>query len=164
MDPLPTLDVLLTDATTGKDRLTRAVESAIAAALADLAAIEAFDKATGPEHVLWFDRPVAMAVRALYEAWVSAAEALQGRAAAAVARAGPMTGRDKLEYAVGKTMARLSITVDDLEESVRDGIEGRETRFASVEEMRRELLHTNVPRPGPDAVRAVEPVPAGSGA
>ena len=164
MDPLPTLDVLLNDPATGKDRLTRAVESAVTAALAELAAIEAFDAASAPTQALWFDRPAATAVRALYEAWVGTAEGLQARAALAIARAGPMVGTDKLEYAVGKTVARLSITLDDMEESVRDGIEGRVTRFASVEEMRRELLRPVVSRPGTGAVPSVEPMAAGGGA
>jgi len=164
MDPLPTLDVLLNDPATGKDRLTRAVESAVAAALAELAAIEAFDAASAPAGALWFDRPVATAVRRLYEAWVAMAEALHARAAAAVGRAGPMVGTDKLEYAVGKTLARLSITIDDMEESVHDGIEGRVKRFSSVEEMRRALLRTDVSRPGAGAVPPAEPVATGSGA
>ena len=135
MDPLPTLDVLLSDPATGKDRLTRAVESAIAAALAELSAVEAFDKATAPD-LYQFDRPVAAAVRHLFEGWVSTAEPLGARVAAAVGLAGPMRGADKLEYAVGKTMARLSITLDDHEQSLRDVVEGR---TISLEELRREL-------------------------
>ena len=136
MDPLPTLDVLLTDGATGKDRLTRAVESAAAAAVAELAAIEAFDAASAPENVYWFDRPVATAVRALYEAWLPAAAALEVRVKAAAARAGPMAGADQLHRVVGRTMARLSISLEDHEESIRDVAEGR---MLSLEEVRREL-------------------------
>ena len=136
MDPLPTLDVLLNDAATGKDRLTRAVESAVAAAVAELAAIEAFDAASAPESAYQFDRPVAEAVRRLYEAWVAVAEPLEARVAAAVARAGPMAGVDVLHRKVGRTLARLTISLDDLAEGIREVIEGRPTY--SVEEVRRE--------------------------
>ena len=136
MDPLPTLDVLLNDPATGKDRLTRAVESAVTAALAELAAIEAFDAASAPESVYQFDRPVATAVRALYEAWVAVAEPLESRLAAAFARAGPIVGAELLHRKVGRTLARLTITLDDDEQSIRDEIEGR---TYSVEEVRREL-------------------------
>ena len=163
MDPLPTLDVLLNDAATGKDRLTRAVESAIAAAIAELAAIEAFDAASSPESAYQFDRPVATAVRSLYEAWVAVAEPLEARVAAAVARAGPVDGADVLRRKVGRTLARLTISLDDMETSVADWFEGRVTSFASVEEMRRELLHPTVQRSGPGPISASEPVGAGSG-
>ena len=166
MDPLPTLDVLLaaTDPVTGKDRLTRAVEAAIAGTIAELEAIEAVDAASGPASAYLFDRPVATAVRAMFEAWVAVAEPLEVRVADAVARAGPMKGSDLLRRKVGRTLARLTITLEDEEQSVQDLADGRVTRFASVEEMRRELLRTDVPRSGPGAVRPVEPVGAGSGA
>ncbi len=164
MDPLPALDLMLSDAETGKDRLTRAVQSAVAAALAELVAVEAFEGATASFGAYHFDRPVATAVRGLFEAWVSAAEALQGRVADATVRAGRMAGADKLEYAIGKTLARLSVSLDDMEQSALDGIEGRETRYASVEEMRRELLHPRVPGPGAGPTPPAEPVVAGGGA
>ncbi len=164
MDPLPTLDLLMSDPETGKDRLTLAVQAAIAAALGELAAVEAFDRAAGALSSAWFDRPVGTTIRALYEGWVPAAEALHARVAAAVARAGPMVAADKLEYAIGKTQARLSITLDDMEAAVSDGPGGREIQFASVEEMRRELLRPNVSQPGPGSVQAAEPARAGAGA
>ena len=164
MDPLPTLDVLLTDATYGKDRLTRAVESAIAGAVAELAIIESFDKATATASAFDFNRPAAAAVRAMFEAWVATAEALEQRVQAAVVRAGKMAGADKLEHAVGRTLARLSITLDDVEQSARDEVEGRVVRFASMEEMRRELLRPDASRLGTGPVQTAEPVASRGGA
>jgi predicted metal-dependent phosphoesterase TrpH len=159
------LDVLLNDATAGKDRLTRAVESAIAAALAELAAIEAFDKATATSVAYPFNRAAAAAILSLFEAWVPAAEQLEQRVKASVARAGKMVGADKLEYAIGKTLARLaSATVDQMEEHVREWAEGDDSRYVSLEEIRRELLRAPVPRDVAGPTPAAEPVVAGSGA
>ena len=92
MNPLPTLDAMLADPAVGKDRLTRAVEAAVQSVVAELTAIEAFDAASGPDSAYVFDRPVAATLRAAYEAWLAAAEPLEGRLIAAVARAGPIAG------------------------------------------------------------------------
>ena len=139
MDPIPTLDALLVNPAADPDRLRRAAERAITAAIADWQAIRAIDAAVVQADGRVFDRPVQAAVRGQYEAWVAAAQLLEARVAAVAKLAGPVAGAGDLFDTVGKTMAQLSVSLDAAEEAARAHADGRVTRYASVEEIRREL-------------------------
>jgi hypothetical protein len=144
MDPLPALDLLLSDRDLAKDRLLLAAEAAIAAAVGDLAAIEVLDRSSRATDWLSGPRSVAAAIRRQYEAWLTAAESLQQRVEQVKKQAGSVEGSDRLEQAVGRTLARLAVSLEELAAAVQEGRAGQVRRFASVEEMRRELLHPRV--------------------
>ena len=136
MDPLPTLDLMLTAPDQDLERLRRTAGRAVAAAVSDWGFIRGINAAAVPQDARLFDRPLEAAIRHQYEAWVAAAEALRTRVARVVERAGSVDGADELRHTIGKTMAQLSVSLDAAEESARDAREGR---WVSVEEVRREL-------------------------
>ena len=143
MDPIPTLDVLLNEPTIGRDRLAQVTRAAIAAATADWAAINELDRLAGPADWRSGSLAVTTTVRRQWEAWLAAAETLRVRAQTATTEAGTIANLNELDAAIGRTYARLAITLEDMAASIQDGLEGRQRHFASVEEMRRELLHRN---------------------
>lgn len=164
MDPLPTLDLLLSDPAADPGRMAAAAASAVAAALADQESILAFDRDARATDWHLGERSVAATVFGQYEAWVAAAVALQERVAAVTGRAGPVAGADRLRPAIARARARVAVPIADLAAAVRDGQEGREHRFASMEEMRRELLHPDIQRHGRGAVPPARAAVAGGGA
>lgn len=164
MDPLPTLDLLLDDATVGPDSLRAAAAAAVVAAVDDLAAVDVLDRSARTTDWLGGARLVAVAVREQYERWAMAAEALRQRVERVAARAGAVAGADRLEGAIGRTAARLAVPLDEVAAAARDARAGRGRRFASVEEMRRELLHPAVHPRGDGAVSPARPAGSGSGA
>lgn len=139
MDPLPTLDVLLSADQPDADRLRRAAEQAVAAAVSEWKEIRAFDMVVELGSLLPFHRPTAAAVRGQYEAWASVAEGLEARVRTIAGRFGPVAGAEELGHSLGRTAAQLSVSLDSMEESARAYAEGRVVQYTSVEEIRREL-------------------------
>jgi hypothetical protein len=104
--------------------------------LLDRREIERFDASLTPEDPLVFDRKSAGLIRQMYEKWVADAESLLSRVSEVENRFGRIVEANELSYAVGKTMAMLSISLDEMEAGCRDIVEGR---LHSAEEVRREL-------------------------
>jgi len=119
------------------ERSTRAVALLAQAALKDLAQIEKLDDALAPDDPAQFDRGAASLMRSEFERWAAYTASLLERIDRFAAINGPVAGVKLLHRAYGKTRARLSISLDDMEQSYRALAEGR---TVSGEEVRRDLF------------------------
>jgi predicted transcriptional regulator len=131
----PLLDKVLESAQKS-GRSTLVASKLIHAALTALQEIEDLDESLAPDDPLEFDRQTAASLREMYQRWAKEAEALLQRIGLVEKRNGGIAGSKALRDAHGKTMARLSISLDDMEEGLRDIAEGR---TVPMEEVRREL-------------------------
>ena len=106
-------------------------------ALAGLREIETLDNDLAPQDPIELDRSTASMLRGMYEQWVVEAERLLERVDRMGHENGAMIhGSAELRDAVGRTRARLSISLDDMAEGLRDASEGR---TVPMEEVKREL-------------------------
>jgi len=122
--------------TQASERSARIAAQLVRSAITDLEQIRQLGESLAPEDPLSFDRPTASLLRGMYEAWASEAKLLLERVRQIEQITGPVAGSDSLRDAIGRTFARLSVSLDDVEESLRDISEGR---TVSAEEIRREL-------------------------
>lgn len=138
MVALPLFDVVISS-----DRAERSVGIAaqlVEGALADLERIELLEKGLAPAGLSQFDRQSVALIRGLYEQWANDARALLDRADQAERRFGRIDRVRDLRDALGRTLAMLSVSIEDMEAGRRDILDGR---MSSGEEARRELrLHT----------------------
>jgi len=118
------------------ERARKVARRLIESMLFDRKEIEKFDDTLAPEDPLHFDRQSAGLIRQMYERWADEAKSLLEQIAKGAQRFGPVPEIEKLQYAFGKTMAMLSISLDDMDAGCRDILEGR---LHSAEEVRREL-------------------------
>jgi len=72
----------------------------------------------------------------MYELWVCEADSLLDRVRQARQKFGDVPRCEELRDALGRTLAMLSVSVDDMEGGRKDFLEGR---VLSAEEVRREL-------------------------
>jgi hypothetical protein len=108
-------------------------------ALADLRQIEALEEELAPAGLARFDRQTVAVIRGMYEHWTHETRSVLDRAAQAERRFGKVDGVPVLRDALGRTLAMLSVTIDDMEAGRREIMEGR---TVTAEEARRELrLH-----------------------
>ena len=135
MVTLPLFDLILADGAT-TERSRRAAARLVQAALNDLDQIEKLDDSLAPEDPTQFDRRTATLLRDEYERWAREAESLLERIDRFQVNGGPVPDAPALQRAHGKTLARLSISIDDMEESLRALAEGR---TVPMEEVRRAL-------------------------
>lgn len=137
MVALPLLDVVISS-----DRAERSIGVAarlVEGALADLRQIEKLEEGLAPASLTQFERQSSALIRGLYEQWANEARALLDRAAQAERRFGRVAGVEALRDELGRTLAMLSVSLDDMEAGSSDLLGGRMT---SGEEIRRELhLH-----------------------
>ena len=112
-----------------------APEVLVEAAITELRRIEAVDDSLSPSDPAHFDGPNAALIRGMYQQWASDAKSLLDRLAN-IEGFGPGTAAAKLHDAYGRTLAMLSISLDDMECARRAIAEGR---LLSREEVRREL-------------------------
>jgi hypothetical protein len=135
MVALPLFDsILADDATTERSR--RIAAQVVRVALNDLGEIERLDDSLAPEDPSQFDRRTATLLRTEYERWVREAWSLLERIDRFQLHGGPVADADSLLRAHGKTLARLSISIDDMEQSLRALAEGQ---LVPMEEVRRGL-------------------------
>ena len=134
MVALPLFDVVISSEHAGRslDVAIQLVESAIG----ELDRIEKLDQRLAPADPAQFDRKTAALIRGLYEQWAHEADSLLDRVAQAERRFGAVARAGELRDSVGRTLAMLSIPLDDMEAARRDVAEGR---LFSREEARREL-------------------------
>ena len=134
MVALPLFDVVIASdrAERSRDVAMQLVESA----LSELALIEKLDHSLAPADPLEFDRRTAALIRGLYERWAHETESLLDRVGQAERRFGVILEASGLRDAFDRTMAMLSIPLDDVEAARRDIAAGR---LFSPEEVRREL-------------------------
>jgi len=134
MVALPLFDVVMSS-----DRAERSVDVAdrlVDGALADLRQIEALEEGLAPAGLTQFDRQTVALLRGMYEQWAHESRSVLDRVAQAERRFGKVKGGDTLRDALGRTLAMLSVSIDDMEASRREITEGR---IVSAEEVRREL-------------------------
>jgi len=106
-------------------------------ALAGLREIETLDNDLSPEDPIELDRSTASMLRGMYEQWASESERLLERVALMEREIGAtIQGAQELRDGIGRTRARLSISLDDMAEGLRDAAEGR---TVPMEEVKREL-------------------------
>ena len=122
---------------TSSERSRPAVEQFVQSALLELAQIEKLDDSLAPEDVSQFDRRTAALLRDEYERWATSTALLLSRIDHFEHRFGTILNAESLRDAYGKTRARLSISVDDMEKSIKAMNEGRVVPMAEV---RRGLL------------------------
>jgi hypothetical protein len=128
------LDAVLAD--DSADRSERVAEHLVQASLVELSQIEKLDDRLAPADPTHFDRSTAQLLRDAYERWVTDAESLVERIDRVQRRLGAVAQTEALRDACGKTRARLSISLDQMEQSIQALAEGR---LVSSEEVRREL-------------------------
>jgi hypothetical protein len=126
--------ILADDATTERSR--RIAGQVVQMALSDLAQIEKLDEGLAPEDPSQFDRRTAKLLRDEYERWAREAGSLLDRIDRFQLHGGPVADAESLRRAHGKTLVRLSISIDDMEQSLRALAEGR---LVPIEEVRRGL-------------------------
>lgn len=134
MVALPLFEVVM-----ASDRTERSLAVAaqlIESSLTELAQIEKLDQSLAAADPREFDRETAALIRGLYEQWAHDAESLLDRVGQAERRFGVIAAAEGLRSAFGRTMAMLSISLDDMEASRRDIVAGR---LFSPAEVRREL-------------------------
>ena len=134
MVALPLFDVVMSS-----DRAERSVEVAsrmIDAAVTDLRQIEIMEESLAPAGLSQFDRQTVALLRGMYEQWTFEARSHLDRAEQAERRFGKIEQVQTLRDALGRTLAMLSVTIDDMEFGSRGILEGR---VVPAEEVRREL-------------------------
>ena len=123
MVALPLFDVVI-----ASDRAERSLGVAaqlVESALGELSQIEKLDQSLAPADPLEFDRKTAALIRGLYEGWAHETESLLDRVGQAERRFGVIAAAVGLRSAFGRTMAMLSISLDDMEASRKDIAAGR---------------------------------------
>src|SRR5690242_13527429 len=86
-------------------------------ALAGLREIETLDNDLSPEDPIELDRSTASMLRGMYEQWASESERLLERVALMEREIGAtIQGAQELRDGIGRTRARLSISLDDMAE------------------------------------------------
>jgi hypothetical protein len=135
MAALPLFDAVLS-AGVSVERPARVAAQVIEAALSDLQQIEKLDASVAPDDPSQFDLRTASALRQMYEQWARDAQLLLKRVEHLQLQSGRVALADALRRAHGRTRARLSVSLEDMEESLRDLREGR---TVPIEEVRREL-------------------------
>jgi len=119
------------------DRSAEVALHLVHSALAELEQIESLDRHVAPEDPDEFDRKGASLLRGMYERWADeTAELLErvGRLEQQISTT--IHGADMLHHAYGRTRARLSISLDDMEQSLREAARGD---TVTLEEVRRDL-------------------------
>lgn len=130
------LDILLPGSiSSARDR--RVAQQLVQSALSDLQQIELLGNSLGTENPITLDKSAATLLRDMYEAWTSHAELLLDRVRRLELDVNSIPGSDELSDAIGRTRARLSVSIADLEQSLD---ELREGKTMSSQEARRELL------------------------
>lgn len=120
------------------DPLTQFAGSLVAAALADFERLREYEqkfataRLSEPAQELERDR----AVWRLYAEWADDAEQVLSRARARAAAGAPILGLDRLDDAIGRVRARLSVTPEQLA-SAREQV--RQGQFVPAKELRDEL-------------------------
>jgi len=122
---------------TSPERLTKVAGHLVRSVLAELQQIELLDRSVAPDDPEQFDRTAATLIRGLYERWADETAGLLDR----VGRLEHQTSTEipdtnMLRHAHGRTRARLSISVDDMERSVQQGVRGE---TVTIHEIRRQL-------------------------
>jgi hypothetical protein len=135
MVALPLFDAVLS-AGVSVERPARVAAQVIEGALSDLQQIEKLDASVAPDDPSQFDLRTASALRQMYEQWARDAQLLLERVEHLQLQSGRVALADALRRAHGRTRARLSVSLEDMEESLRDLREGR---TVPIEEVRREL-------------------------
>jgi hypothetical protein len=148
MVALPLLDIVL--ASRDADRSARVANQMARSALAELDEIENLDDGLAPDDASEFDRQTAYVLRGMYERWAQDAELLLERIGRVEQQAGPVPGAEALRRVYGRTRARLSVSLDDMEQGLRDAVEGR---TVPIEEVRREL-RVRVQQTGAESIPA----------
>lgn len=159
MVALPLLDIVLAS-DQRFERSARLAAQLVQASIAELDGIEALDDSVAPENPGEFDRPTASLLRGMYERWADEAEHLLERIDLLKqqnAIAVPQT--DRLRDAHGKTRARLSISLDDMERGIREAAQGD---TVPLEEVRRDL-RLRVQQAGNGPVSSTRPLAGGGG-
>lgn len=134
MVALPLLDVVMSS-----DRTERAAHMATQlaeAALGELRQIEMIEEGLAPAGLTHFDRPTVVLIRGMYEQWARESESLLTRIEQAEQRFAAVPPAQPLRDALGRVLAMLSVSLEDMEAGRRDIAEGR---LISAEEVRREL-------------------------
>ena len=134
----PLLDLLASPAgEQGTDRaLAERAGQLMEFALAEYDRIAGLDENLGRLALRHTDRQGAAAIRRLYQQWVEQADELLHRVRTHGLRERLADGYEKLERAVGRTLAMLSVTLDSLERADEQIQKGE---VVSAEEIRREL-------------------------
>ena len=136
MTAISLFDLLARDG--ARDPLARFAESLVAGSLADYERLRTYEqqfataRLSEPAQELERDR----AVWQRYSEWTDEAEQVLSRARARVAAGTAIEGLDRLDDAIGRTRARLSVTPEQLakgREQVRQG------QFVPARELRDEL-------------------------
>lgn len=134
MVALPLFDVVMSS-----DRAERAITMAgqlAEGAIGELRQIQTIEEGLAPAGLTNFDRPTAALIRGMYEQWAHEAQSLLDRIRDAKPRFGAVLHAEELRDALGRTLAMLSVSLDDMEAGRRDIAEGR---VLSSQEVRREL-------------------------
>jgi len=134
MVALPLVDIVMSSE--HADRSVDLAKRLIESATQEIHQIENYDKALSPRDINAFDRQTAALIRGLYERWAQDVQSLLDRIAEIERRFGRVSSAEALRDLHGRTMAMLSISVDDMEASRRDFAEGRSL---TLQEVRREL-------------------------
>jgi predicted transcriptional regulator len=127
------IDLPLVDALRSADAAAKVVRFT----LAGLREIETLDNDLAPEAPIELDRSTASLLRGMYEQWADESDRLLERVDRMEREQGAkIRGSEELRDAIGRTRARLSISLDDMAEGLRDAVEGR---TVPMEEVKREL-------------------------
>src|SRR6185503_15230150 len=138
MSALPLFDIVLSFGS-GKGqsdsgasaRISRVGSELVRAAIAEFEQIEALDETMAPASPDDFDPHTAVLIRGMYDQWSRDADALLGRVATALSKGAQIEGADRLRDVVGRTMAMLSVSLEDIARGRRQFEEGR---FHTIEE------------------------------
>ena len=105
-------------------------------AIGELHRIQRIEEDIAPAGLTNFDRAAVALIRGMYEQWVYEARSLMDRLGQARQKLGDVSRSEELRDALGRTLAMLSVSLDDMEAGRKDLLEGR---VHSAEEVRREL-------------------------
>jgi hypothetical protein len=134
MVALPLFDVVMSSAQA--ERSMDVAGQLIESAVAEVHQIEKLDESLAPSDPTQFDRQTAALIRGMYEQWAHDVESLLNRIAQVEKRFGRVPAAGELRDIHGRTMAMLTISLDDMESGRRDIAAGR---LLSAQEVRREL-------------------------
>lgn len=160
MVALPLFDIVLAS---GQDlnRSAKVAAQLTHSALGDLDEIEALDNSLVPDDPDRFDRSTASLLRGMYERWADETERLLERIDRLEQAAKlSVPGSDALRHAHGRTRARLSVSLDDMEQGVH---EARDGHTIPLEEIRRDL-RLRVHETGHGSIPTTRPVAGGGNA